>query len=351
MSSVGILTFHHAHNFGAVLQAWSLASAVAKLGHRVEVIDYRPVAGHEPARRGWRRLVPSLGKMRMDSFVSRNIPLSPKVLNSPDEVDAYIGSQSYDALITGSDQVWMIFDHASVDRPYFLGVTAGKDVRRLSYAPSAGSMTSFGPYSPEVAPFLQVFDAISVRDGNTKTAVTELGIGPITRVVDPTLIADFKPLLRSNAPSAGTGDIIVVGKMDAAAERYIRLAAQSLGARVRAVGTRTSAADRQVPFASPADWLNAIGQARLVITSLFHGAAVSMALRRPFVALDCGGRAFKLTDLCAHFGISDRILLRRGQEDYAQDQGLLDLDYSELGPRIDKEAADSLSFLERAING
>ena len=38
----GILTFHCAHNYGAVLQAYALQEFLKSLGHEVEVIDYRP---------------------------------------------------------------------------------------------------------------------------------------------------------------------------------------------------------------------------------------------------------------------------------------------------------------------
>lgn len=39
---IGILTFHRAHNYGAVLQAFALQSLLTDLGHEVEIIDYRP---------------------------------------------------------------------------------------------------------------------------------------------------------------------------------------------------------------------------------------------------------------------------------------------------------------------
>ena len=37
----GILTFNSAHNYGAVLQAWSLQEYLVSQGHTVEVINYR----------------------------------------------------------------------------------------------------------------------------------------------------------------------------------------------------------------------------------------------------------------------------------------------------------------------
>lgn len=38
----GILTFHCAHNYGAVLQAYALQEQLKAFGHEVEMIDYRP---------------------------------------------------------------------------------------------------------------------------------------------------------------------------------------------------------------------------------------------------------------------------------------------------------------------
>jgi hypothetical protein len=348
MARVGILTFHHAHNFGAVLQAWSVAASVRALGHEATVINYQPVIGHQPARRGWRRFVPSLGKIRMQRFVRQHLPLSGPALSAPAEVDAHVDAKNYDCLICGSDQVWMIYDHQGVDRPYFLGVGKTTAARRISYAPSAGIRTSFDRFSDEVKGYLTRFDSLCVRDANTAAAVTALGLPAPVRVLDPTLIADFTPLRRARGARA---DIVVVGKMDAAANRYIRFAAGRLGCKVRVIGARAEGADVQRPFAGPAEWLNEIGDARLVVTSLFHGAAVAMALRTPFVALDCGGRAFKLEDLCGYLGVPERLLLRGDKPDYDQDAALLAMDCDALAPRLDAERAQSRAYLEAAIRG
>ena len=39
---IGILTFHCAHNYGAVLQCYALQEYLKHLGHDVYVINYRP---------------------------------------------------------------------------------------------------------------------------------------------------------------------------------------------------------------------------------------------------------------------------------------------------------------------
>ena len=47
---IGILTFHCAHNYGAVLQSYALQQYLLSLGYNVEIIDYRPEYLVEPYR-------------------------------------------------------------------------------------------------------------------------------------------------------------------------------------------------------------------------------------------------------------------------------------------------------------
>ena len=61
---VGILTFHNAHNYGAVLQAYALKTCVKQLGHEVRIVrllcaQVPPrvwLAGHRGGCRGLRFL-------------------------------------------------------------------------------------------------------------------------------------------------------------------------------------------------------------------------------------------------------------------------------------------------------
>lgn len=41
---IGIVTFHTALNYGAFSQTYALQKTLEKLGHEVEIIDYRPKA-------------------------------------------------------------------------------------------------------------------------------------------------------------------------------------------------------------------------------------------------------------------------------------------------------------------
>ena len=48
MKKAGIITFHFADNYGAVLQAYALEHTIEKLGIKTEIIDFVPKKLKEP---------------------------------------------------------------------------------------------------------------------------------------------------------------------------------------------------------------------------------------------------------------------------------------------------------------
>lgn len=348
MPLTGVITFHHVPNFGAFVQAWSLVQAIQKCGHLVEVVDYRPTAHMEKFRRkGLKSWRPSLGRWRMKRFMHQNLPLSPTV-RTPAEVDALVRDGRYDTLVCGSDQVWLIDGVLPFDRTYFLGVGEGQPLRRISYAPSCGNIDSFGDDAKEVGRLLRDLDHVSVRDENAMRLVTQLGISDAQQVVDPSLIADLDPLVGPNPHHRKY--IAVVGGMNPAAGRLVEAISTRRQLDVVAVGTRCSAAHCEKRFINPGEWVNWIAHAEGVVTSLFHGAAVSIALRRPFLAIDAGGRAFKLTDLLGRFNLESHFVSQCDGE-YPGDDGWLDLNYSESGEVIQSAVEQSRLFLRKALDG
>ena len=118
---IGILTFHCAHNYGAVLQAYALVTYLRKRGDDAEIIDYRPKSlvkshGIFPYNKFVSKtfkgkikyllhILPYLNVRRirarkMSSFIE-SLPLSSKKYTEVDKV-----LHGYDIVICGSDQVW-----------------------------------------------------------------------------------------------------------------------------------------------------------------------------------------------------------------------------------------------------
>ncbi|QFJ56301.1 polysaccharide pyruvyl transferase family protein (plasmid) [Pseudobutyrivibrio xylanivorans] len=136
---VGIITFHRAVNYGAVLQAYALQYAVEKLGHKAEILDYRceevdraasPLLGFrkgEGFKTATKKLIFRTRKnVSFNSFMKNYIHLSKKAVTHEDLVKL---SKEYDSFFTGSDQVWN-YGCAGNDKAFFLDfVDEGKRKR------------------------------------------------------------------------------------------------------------------------------------------------------------------------------------------------------------------------------
>jgi hypothetical protein len=347
MRSVGLITFHHVPNFGACLQAWSLVQTMQRMGCSVEVIDYRPPGlGPLIKRRGIKALFPSIGQWRMRRFVADHLPLTP-TFTRHEEVVEYLRRRRYDCVVCGSDQIWMMDDRIGFDSTYYLDFGNDLPTRRVSYAPSCGNMESYGQYSGQVGRLFSAFHSISARDENTLRLLASVGISGATHVVDPTFLADFDSITQ---PWRIEGDYLaVVGPVDSAACSFIREIAAQLKLPVVAAGTHCSTADCQRRFVHAGEWASCIKNARFVVTSLFHGSALSIRFRKPFIAIDAGGRGFKLTDLLNRFALVKRFVARDANGNYPLHDELLEIDYSDAETRISQATAVSLDYLRGAV--
>ena len=109
--NIGIITFHFAHNYGAVLQCYALQEYLKSNGHHVNIIDYKPIAiaKHYDVIRTYaiktynpHVIISNLASAifagykrayRFNSFINNNLQTTTI-------------RQEYDLIIYGSDQIW-----------------------------------------------------------------------------------------------------------------------------------------------------------------------------------------------------------------------------------------------------
>lgn len=97
------------------------------------------------------------------------------------------GSKSYDAIIVGSDQVWLPL---GLKTKFFNLFFADDKVRKISYASSFGVSEIPEFQKKETAHYLDRFYRISVRELMGKKIVDSLSINKAQVVADPTLLLD-----------------------------------------------------------------------------------------------------------------------------------------------------------------
>ncbi len=194
---VALLTFQCALSYGAVFQASALCRHLIRAGHDVELVDYRPRELLRPW--DWRTarffglhpdtVAKGLLRHRFDSFVSRHLPLSPRVYRSFEELKK--APPEADAYICGSDQIWNpdIFG-GRLNPAYFLDFAPiGK--RRIAYAASLGTDTLREEYHPELKRLLTKLDFLSCREAGSAEFLASVSERDVRAVLDPTLLDAF----------------------------------------------------------------------------------------------------------------------------------------------------------------
>lgn len=146
---IGIVTFHFAHNYGALLQCYALKMFLQQKGFDVSVIDYAP---------DYHRSVYPATNSVFEKFICENIMPKP-----------YGIDDKYDIIIYGSDTVWHPFDFSTFkgfDTAYFGKVfESGKNI---AFSASANMKAYRQKDLLDLPALLQNFDAIAVRESLLK---------------------------------------------------------------------------------------------------------------------------------------------------------------------------------------
>lgn len=214
MKNIGILTYHNNENRGAILQAYGLCRLLEReLNANAEVIEYRTRSKEFARKRPLfitkepHRIPDRIRDRRIvESFFKNELSTSSNsiVTDDHDEATAWLCEQNYDAVVTGSDEIWKVresdetglLSKLSSSRPfpnlYFLDDSIPGV--KFSYAASA-NRTRPETLSEETLEMfrrhLMAYDFISVRDRHTKQLIEDLNIGDVTQVPDPTLMIDI----------------------------------------------------------------------------------------------------------------------------------------------------------------
>ena len=192
---IGIITFSNAHNYGAVLQAWSLQTYLEKAGHQVEIVNLRLWAIDDVyAMAKGRKIVANaaVNKVLNRARIAKNCICNPqkfkkyliferfinhklhvtKVYRSSGEVKQDL-SLNYDVLIAGSDQIWNSSLTNQLEPAYFLDFGPSQ-AKRISYAASIGRKELPEQEKELIAHYLETLDYISVREVNAHKAIAAL---------------------------------------------------------------------------------------------------------------------------------------------------------------------------------
>lgn len=359
---IGILTFHRAHNYGAVLQAYALQECIKSLGHDVCFIDYRNkqlldvyklfnikrVVSRNPVS-FIKRLAKELSTLpvRAERSTAFNRFINSNLLIDSDSTLGHINS-AFDFVFVGSDQVWNFHLTRGFDKYYWGKLKQeGSALRIVSYAASM----EVGRFSTEekaqIQHNLNNFDIIGVREDSLKESLKEFTNKEITVVADPTLLLDRSVWDKTAVrPSIDRPYLLLYQvRNNEKNELLAKKIARDLGLDIVYLSARVDAKNsHECVGASPGDYLGLFKYASFVLCSSFHGTVFSTVFNVPFFSILMNdGKDSRSLSLLNYLNLGDRAI------NYDSPYVNNEIDWNNVKERLEEIKASSLMFISRAI--
>lgn len=356
---IGILTFHRAINYGAVLQCYALFQTLHMKGHEVEVIDYRPeyiekyrtlfifsktqnpiVFCKNLLRSALLFNERKKAIRNFDDFISK-IDTSPVVKNADD-----IAALKYDLIICGSDQIWNRRITNNKYDLFYWGQFEHPNTKIASYAASYGTVNSSSDVENMLKKMLNRIDAIGVREKDFANYLKILGLDAHV-CVDPTILANqqiFYDLVEK--PTDDNYILVYALKEREKVVLWAKKIQEKNGLKIVVLGGNVSIKTyyginvKVIQGVSPKLYLGYFKKAKIVVNTSFHGTVFSTLFRKDFYSLDVdnSGRYKQYLDAV---GLSDRFVK------FDDTPSLRSIDYSEFEDRKMKLVKESELYINQ----
>ena len=320
---IGILTYHYAHNYGAVLQCYALQEYLSSLGHTVKIIGYENS-----------NIIKDYIVFDIRRFLMRNpISLLKRIFHEikyynvrRERHNAFEGfiksrlnickpqeimSEPFDLIIIGSDQVWNYKLTNGFDFYYWGGFYHPKTTELATYAVS---MQDNWPadIDEEIKKKISNFQYLSVREEKLAKKLSQIVPNRnINVVVDPTLLfksydwnkvaekpqINFRYLLLYQVDTNSLAEAVAAKVAEELNVKIIRLFAQP-----------DKPHSAEVANCSPCQFVGLFKYADFVVCSSFHGTVFSIMYKKPFYSIRVPGKSSRVETLLEKFNLSEFLI-------------------------------------------
>lgn len=348
---IGIITFNSAHNFGAVLQAWSLQEYLKSQGHTVEIINFR----HPMIDKVYQLPEHPTGDQvkayrRFERFISKSLRITGEFTSFRELKKADF---TYDALITGSDQVWNSTITKGINPAYLLAF-GPTGARRIAYAVSIGTETVPEQEKEMLTEHLKHFDFISVREKAAYEGISLLTDKKVVITADPTFLLQREEFYRLRQRPKGNHKYIYVHNVHLKRiDERLNEVAEELSARtgLPVVYNRNNYhyknTFREVPEIGPEEFLGWVEKASYVVTNSFHATTFAIIFQRNFITVPALRNPGRMQELLERLELSSHLI--GSKEEVPSDLNQLIVDYDGTGRKIEEYVRTSKEFLNTAL--
>lgn len=363
---IGILTYHRAENYGALLQAYALRTYLQGLGHDVEFVDYWPDYHVNYFKVfSWKRFRNANWKGKIDLLLGVTLWLYLRqtrskrlrrfiherlgVTGNPRYNEKSQATEPYDIVVYGSDQIWRKQNMGGVgfDDWYFgaANVRAGK---KIVYAGSMGTVKTSAKDDEYVRTMMKNFECISVREADLGAYLNGLGIAS-QQVIDPVFLLSKEQWLEvADRKRAVQGKYILFYNLLNKPEsvRFAEKLSRETGLPIKEINKKMSFShlgSRYISTASVEEFLRLIYDAEYVVSNSFHGVAFSLIFQKQFFAVGMGEKANRVKSLLDFAGLQERYV----SDNMTRAKDIRDIDYRDVDETLSKVIGKSEEFIKR----
>ena len=369
---LGIITYHSAYNFGSALQAYATQQTLDILGYQTEIINYRMEEQNYYYKKlyrskyGAKQFIKDLMQFpvhneriermaKFERFFTEYMHLSDEFAEPYDAKKMW---DKYETVISGSDQIWNkhSFELKRNDwkymNPYLLEGYSG---RKVSYASSVANMTD--DELSRIIPYVKKFDSIAMREGESAEKMSALLGRKIPSVLDPTFLLTKEDWIKALDLKKTDEEPYILyyslggPKNVSIHKNAIKKLAKKRGCRVKMVTPSALISYPEGNFENhpeygPVDFLNAVMNAKAVISDSYHGTILSVNFGKDvFSVCRSGGSEFRKTDILKKIGLEDRICT----PDDISGKEFDPIDYTAVYSKLDDLKGQSLDYLKNAL--
>lgn len=350
---IGIITFSRAHNYGALLQAYAMQTFLKENGHDAFMVDYRNPALEEQYKLFSYKFYLGVGIKAPAHFINRVLTFFLRIKRRKNYfkfIDSHLimsNDSKCEALIFGSDQIWNPSVTGGFDENYWGNIYPETKALRIAYAPSleAGALDV---YSDKVCNSLKRFDAISVREADMVDVLKKYTDKEINLVCDPTFLIKKESYDKLLKPINVKGEFVAIYQVNRNSLTYqvAQHLAERDGLHIVELGQNTSFLHpgRYQNTAGPSEFLWIIKNAKYVVTSSFHGTALSIIMQKQFFVTTMGKGEKRMKNLLGIAGLNNRLITNVISSDT-----LTPIDYSKSLGSLDEYIRSSQEFILKSL--
>lgn len=359
MKKIGIFTFHRAHNYGALLQAYALQKFL-KNSYEVCFIDYynTSVYNNYKVFKPLGRNVFKWPSRFYNNIVNYKVNFKKnQVFNNFIKTNFVLCKNSkktyenLNVLITGSDQVWNPHITGGLTDEYTLNV-GDSNLKRISYAASVGNINIVKENKNLYLKKIEKIDYISVRELDLKNILSSYIDGKdIANVLDPTFLLTSDEWEKIIGVKEKKQEKYILAYVVKPNDEYVKIVnelSKITGLKVICFdnGTYENVLERSY-FADPFDFINLIKNAQYVVTTSFHATVFSVIFNKNFWVVPHSATGSRVTELLKKLNLSDRVVTDLStfkNKDIKQS-----INYQNTNSSIDIERKKSQEWLLNAI--